>query len=157
MARNLAPNTGGNDHALEDNSAGFVGKCLEEKLQDRNSGQGVEQAIEVLHAKEHGDGVEPGGDETDCHSAHDGDGNHLFGSGNLFGHVGSAIQAGKSPIGIDQTNDESDAVRFPAGVVDKVGKDELGILVCRGPGRDDDQNDKEGHQRGVQGGCRNAR
>ena len=67
----------------------------------------------------------------------------------------STIEAGKGPVGVDQANDKGDAVLGPSGIVDKVGKDKPGLLMCRRSGGNDDQNDEERDQRSIERGGRN--
>lgn len=61
-----------------------------------------------------------------------------------------AIQTGKGPVGIDQTDDKSDAIRRPSGIIHKVGEDELGTLVRRSLGGYNDQDDEERYEGGVE-------
>ena len=107
MTRNHAPNSRSHDQTFQRNSAGFGCQGLEEESEDGNAGDIVEEAREILHAEEHGDGVEPGGCETDGDSAHNGDRDHLFGPVDFFGKMRGAVKAGECPVGVDQTYDES--------------------------------------------------
>ena len=145
MAGDLAPDTGGNDQALEYNRTGLVDERLVEELQNRNQRRRVEDVVKVVETEKHGDRVEPGGDEANGHGAHDGNGNHLFRARNFLGHEGGAVETGKSPVGVDQTHDECNAARGPARVVDKGRKDKFGILVRGSFGRDDDEYHEKGH------------
>ena len=43
--------------------------------------------------------------------------------------MGGAVEAGEGVVGVDETDDEGDAVCRPAGVVYEVCKDEFGVLV----------------------------
>lgn len=151
MTRDLAANARGNNHTLEDDGAGLTAQGLVEQLEDRHVSRGGEEGVQVIETEEHADGVEPSGDEADGDGAHDGDGDHAFGAVDLFGHVGGAIQTGKGPVGVDEADDEGDAVGGPARVVDEVGEDEFGGLVGGGFGGDDDHDDEEGDERGVEG------
>lgn len=47
-------------------------------------------------------------------------------------------------------------VLFPARLVDKIGEHEVGILMTRGFGRNDDQDHEEGHQGCVERGLRDG-
>lgn len=150
MTRNLTSNARRNDHTLEHNRAGLATQRLVEELENRHIGRGGEESVQIIEAEEHADGIEPSGDEADGDGAHDGDGNHFLGPMNLFGHVGGAVETGKGPVGVDEADDEGDAVGGPAGVVDEVGEDEFGVLVGGGFGGDDDHDDEEGDERGVE-------
>ena len=141
---------GSDDQALEDDRTAPVRQGLVEELEDGDERGRVEEAVEILHAEEHGDGVEPGRDETDGHRAHDGDGYHLFRAGDLLCHVGCAIQASECPVCVDQADNEGDPVGRPAGIVDEVCEHELGFLVGWGLCRNGHEDDEEGEQGGVQ-------
>ncbi len=149
MTGNHAADSGGNDQPFEHDRPGLHAEGLVVELQDGNSGEGGEQTVEVLHAEEHGHGVEPRRHEADGDGSHDGDRDHPLGPMNLLRHVCGTVEAGKGPIRVDQANDKGDAVRSPAGVVDEVGEDEFGFLMSGRLGRDDDHDDEEGDQRGV--------
>ena len=68
-----------------------------------------------------------------------------------------AVQTCKSPVRIDQTNNKCDTIGRPSGVVDEVGKDESSSLVGGSLCRYGHENDEEGYQGGVEGGCRDRR
>ena len=115
---NLASDPRGHDQTLQHDRAGLASQCLIEKGQDRNAGGGVEELLEIVDAKEHGDGEKPGGHEPDGHGSHDGDGDHLFRPSDFFRQMGGAVQACKRPIGIDQPDDEGFSwVSTPTGAV----------------------------------------
>lgn len=100
-----------------------------EESEDGDEGVCSLEVVEIIHAEEEGDGVEPGGDEADGDGAHDGDGDHFLGLVDFLREVGGAVEAGEGVVGVDETDDEGDAVGRPAGVVDEIGKDELGVLM----------------------------
>ena len=152
MTGNHAADTSSNDQRFEHDCARFHAEGLVVELEDRNSSLSAEKTVEVLHAEEHGHGVEPRRHEADRDGAHDGDGDHPLGSVDLLGHVCRTVEAGKSPVRVDQADDKGDAIRSPAGVVDEVGEDEFGVLMGRRFRRDNDQDDEEGDQRGIE--CR---
>ena len=56
----------------------------------------------------------------------------------FFREVGGAVEAGEGVVGVDEPNDEGDAVLGPAGGVDKGGEDKGGGLVGAGGGGDGD-------------------
>ncbi len=149
---NLAADTGGDDQRFQHDRSGFRLEGLIVKLEDGDQGESGEQTVEVLHAEEHGNGVEPGGREADRHGAHDRDGDHLLWPRHLLGHVGGGVKAGKGPIGIDQSDDEGNAVLAPPGIVHKVSENKPGLLMGRCFGRHGDQDDEEGHQGDVESG-----
>ena len=101
MTRNLTANARSDDQTFENDCSSLVGEGLVEEFQDRNEGQGAKQPVEVLHTEEHRNRIEPSSNEANGHSAHDGDWNHLLGSGDLLCHVCSTIQARERPIGVD--------------------------------------------------------
>ena len=94
----------------------LTAQSLMKELQDGDQGGVVEEGIQVIHAEEHGYGVEPGGPKADDHGLHDGDRDHLLLSVDLFGHMCCAIQTGESPFGVDVTDNEGDAIRAPSGI-----------------------------------------
>ena len=100
-----------------------------EECEDGYEGGGGLEVVEVVHAEEEGDGVEPGGDEADGDGTHDGDGDHFLRAVDFLGEVGGAIEAGEGVVGVDETDDESDAVCRPPGVIHEIGKDEFGVLM----------------------------
>lgn len=126
------------------------------ELEDRDKSRGGEQGVQVIEAEEHGDGVEPGGDEADGDGAHDGDGDHFLRAVDLFRQMGCAVETSKGPVGVDQADDKGDAVRRPSRVVDEVGEDEFGVLVRGGFGGHDDQDDEERDEGGVERGRRDC-
>ncbi len=101
MARNQTSNTSGHDQAFQNNCSSFGAQSLIEKCEDRNAGDVAEETVEVLHAEEHGDGVEPGGYEADGYGSHDGDWDHFLWPMNFFSEMGGAVEAGKSVICVD--------------------------------------------------------
>lgn len=64
----------------------------------------------------------------------------------FFGEMGGAIEACKTPIGVDESDDEGNAVLLPASVVDKSCEDKFGILVRGRGGRNGNEDDSEGEQ-----------
>ena len=106
MARNHASHARRHDQTLQRNSPSFGREGLEKESQDRNASDITEEAGEILHAEEHGDGVEPGSDKADRDGTHNGNGNHLLRAMDLFGEMGGAVEAGKCPVGVDQAHDE---------------------------------------------------
>jgi len=146
MTGNHATNSSGNDQRFQHDCPSFHAKGLVVEFEDGNSGEGGEKTVEILHAEEHGHGVEPRSDEADRNGSHDGNRDHLLGPVNLLRHVRCAVEAGKGPIRIDQANDKGNAIRRPAGIVDEVGEDEFGFLMSRRLRRNDDQNDEKGDQ-----------
>ena len=155
MAGNQTSDAGDNDENLEHNGTSLVAKRLVEELQDWYLGQGREELVEVVHAEEHGDGIEPGSHKSDGYRSHDRDGNHLLRAMNLLSHMSGTVKTSKGPIGIDKTDDERDAVLLPARVVDEVGKDKLSCLMGGGHGGDSDDDDQEREERHPEGGVGN--
>ena len=106
MAGNQTTNPRRHNQTLQCDCAGLAGQCLVKERQDGNPGAGVKKVLELLNAKEHGEGEEPGGDETDCDRSHDSDGYHLFRAGHLFRQVRGTIQTCECPVRVDQPHDE---------------------------------------------------
>ena len=65
---------------------------------------------------------------------------------NFLSEVSRAVEASKSVISVDQPHNEGDTILGPSGVVDKSSKDELGILMRWGLGRDYDQDNEERYE-----------
>lgn len=141
-----------------------------EQFQDWNTRRRPEDAVEIVDAEKHGDGIEPGSHEADGDGPQDGDGDHLLRARDFLGHVGGAIQAGKGPVRVDQADDKcchslgfilhppvaarkglTDPVLFPSRVVDKVSKHEASGFMARRFGGDGDENDQKRDERGVEG------
>lgn len=97
----------------------------------------------ATHAEEEADGEEPRSDESDGNGTHDGDGNHFLRPLDFLGKVGRAIEASEGVVGVDEPDDKSDPVRRPSGIVHKISKDKLGILMCWRLRGDCDQDDEE--------------
>ena len=150
MTGNLATNARGHNQALQCNSACLATKRLIEQFQDRDESRCVEQRLEILQTEEERDTEEPRCNKTNGHGAHDGNWDHLFRTCNLLGHMCRAVKAGKSPISIDEANNKGDTILRPPCVVDKVGEDKLGLLMCWGLCWNRDEDDEEGNQRSVQ-------
>ena len=147
VASDQAPDARGDEEGLEDDGARFALEGLVEEGEDGDEGGGGLEVGEGAHAEEEADGVEPGGDEADGHGAHDGDRDHFLGTVDFFRQVGGAVEAGEGVIGIDEADDEGDAVGRPACVVHEVGKDEFGVLMGGCLGGDYDEDHEEGYQR----------
>lgn len=111
VAGDEAPDAGGDDEAFEDDGAGFAAEGLVEEREDGDEGRGGLEVGEVADAEELGDGEEPGRDEADGHGAHDGDGDHFLRAVDFLGQVGRAVEACEGVVGVDQADDESDAIR----------------------------------------------
>ena len=101
MTRNHAPHSGRHDQTFQSDRPSFGGKGLKEKGEDGNASDVFEEAVEVLHAEKHGDGVEPGGYEADGYGTHDGDGDHFFGAVYFFCEMSGAVEASEGPICVD--------------------------------------------------------
>ena len=119
----------GKYQALKDNGATPVVQRLIEELKDGNQSWGVEETVKVLHTEEHRDRVEPGRHEADSYGAHDGKGYGAFRPRYFFSHVRCAVETCKSPIGVDEADNEGDAIGRPSRVVSEVGEDKAGFLV----------------------------
>ena len=145
MARDQTPNARRDDQRLQHNSARRAPKRLIEQCQDRDKSRRSLQILQTIHAEEEPDGEEPRRDEADGNGAHDGDGDHFFRAVDLLREMGGAVEAGEGVIGVDEADDEGDAVGGPARVVDKIGKDEPGVLVRGRLGGDRDEDDEEGY------------
>lgn len=152
-----AAGTGEDDEDFEDDSAGLAAESLVEEFEDRNVGGSRGDGFEVREREHHGDQEEPGGGETDSDGSHDGNGDHALGLVDFLGHVRSAVKAGKSPVGVDKTDNEGNAILLPASVVDEGREDELGGLVGRGLRGHGDEDHGEGDERDVQGEGRDGR
>lgn len=107
MTRNQASNPSGHDQTLQNNSTSFSTQSLIEESKNGHAGGIFKKAIEILHAEEHGNGVEPGGHKANGYGSHDRDGNHFFGAMDFFGEMCGTVEAGKGVVGIDQAHDES--------------------------------------------------
>ena len=129
MACDETPNSRGYEQAFQHDGSGFASESLIEECQDGYEGGGGLEIVEVVHAEEERDGVEPRGDEADGDGTHDGDGDHFLGAIDFLGEVGGTIEASKGVVGVDQTDDESDPIRRPPSVIHEIGEDEFGILM----------------------------
>ena len=147
MACDEAPDARRDDQGLEHDGAGGALQRLVEEGQEGAAGGGGLEILEAVHAEEEADGEEPGGDEADGDGAHDGDRNHFLRAVDFLGQMGGAVEAGEGVVGVDESDDEGDAVGGPAGVVHKIGKDEPGILMRWRLCRNRDQNNEERYQR----------
>ena len=68
--------------------------------------------------------------------------------------MGGTIKACECPISIDQSNNESNAIRFPTSIIHKVGEDKSGFLVRTRFGRNCGKDNKKRDQAGIQrDGC----
>ena len=63
----------------------------------------------------------------------------------FLGEVSRAVEASKGVVGVDEPDNEGDTILGPSGIVDKICKDKLGILMRWGLGRDYDQDHEEGY------------
>lgn len=106
MAGNQTTYPSRHDQTLQCDCAGLAAHCLVEERQDGNTGAGVEKVLELLNAKEHGEGEKPRGDETDCNRPHDRDGYHLFRACHLLRQMRGTIQTCERPVRVDQPHDE---------------------------------------------------
>ena len=106
MTGDHASNSGRHDQTLQGNCTGFDAQGLIEESEDGYTGDVTEEAVKILHAEEHGNGVKPGSHESNRYSAHDGNGNHLLRTMNFFSKMRGAIEASECPIGINQAYDE---------------------------------------------------
>ncbi|KAL2384445.1 hypothetical protein RJZ90_001925 [Blastomyces dermatitidis] len=152
MRGDLAAEAGAEDQGFQGDGAGFAVQGLVEELEDGDAGRRADECLEVTQAEEHGHAVEPGGGEADGDGAADGNGDGALRARDLLGKVGGRVKTGEDPIGVDEADDEGDAVGFPACVVDEGGKDEFGVLVRGGLGRDGDDDHREGHEREIESG-----
>ncbi len=154
MTRNLASQPCNNNQALQHNGARRMIQRAVEQLQDRHIRRRSRDFRKVTHdAEEHGDAVEPGGREADGDGAKDRDRDHTLRLRDFFRQVRRAVQTREGPIGIDEADDEGDAVGFPACVIDEGREDEAGLLVGRRDGGDGDEDDEKGEEGCVEGGC----
>lgn len=136
----------------EAEGASFVAQGLEIDVQDGHSRTVVNDVAQVVDGKKHGDGVGERSHETNGHRAQDGNGD-VGGRGvGFLGQVGGRVQAGKTPVGVDQTDDECNASGRPPGGIIKLDKHKVGALVvaARAHQHRDGDNDV-GEKRGVQG------
>ena len=157
MACNQTPQSCRNGECFEDNGAGSVVKCFVEELKNRNPrGRGGDICKIADYGEEHGHGKKPARDETNGDGPHDGNWNHPFRAVHFFGEMGGAIEACKTPVGVDETDDEGDAALLPAGVVDEGCEDKFGILVGGCGGRNGDEDHGERKQGCPQGHVRNG-
>ena len=130
MAGGEASHSGGNDESLEHDGTGAVLEGLLEECEHGDASGRGEELVQVSHAEEHGDGVEPGGDEANDNSSHDSERDGSLWARDLLCEMRGAVETGEGPVSVDEADDESDSVLFPAGVVDEGREDELRILVC---------------------------
>ena len=153
MTRNETSYTSRNDHTLQNDCASLTDKRLVEELEDRYKSWCVKEIIKVVQAKEHRDREEPRGHESNGHSSHDCNGDHLLWPMHFFGHVSRTVKTGKRPVGIDKPNDECNAIGSPAGIIYEVGKNKFGFLMSWGLSRNNNEDHEEGHQGRVKGDC----
>lgn len=118
------------DEGFKGNGAAFVSQCLMEEFQHGYPSYGCRHQLEVSQAEEHGDDEAKGRDEADGYGPHDGDRDHFFRAMHFLGQMNGRVEAGKSPIDIDEANDDGNAVLSPSSIIDERGKDELWVLVC---------------------------
>lgn len=101
MTCNQAPYPSSDDQRLENNRASLVSQRLVEKRQNGHKSAGIEQVVQITHAKEHADGIGPRGNEANSNGAHDGDGDHFLGAMDFFCKVGGTVETGEGPVCVD--------------------------------------------------------
>lgn len=86
--------------------------------------------MEIAHnGEEHGHAPEPASDKTDGHCTHYSDWDHLLGTMDFFGKMGSTVKTGKAPICVHKADYEGNTALFPTGIVDEGSKNEFSMLV----------------------------
>lgn len=148
---NLASKAGAENQGFQGDGTGLAAQGLVEEFENGHAGWRADESFEIAQAEEHGHAVEPGGGKADSDSAADGDGDGSLGTSDLLCHVGGGVETSEDPVGVDQADDEGDAVGFPARVVDEGRKDEFGILVRGRFGRDGDEDYREGYEGEIEG------
>lgn len=143
---NLAAQSSQDNHGHENSGTGLGAESLVVELEDGNQSGSVDELAQVLHGKEHGDGVQERGGEANSQGAHDGNGDNTLRLCNLLSEMGSRVQAREGPVGVDETNNKGNATRLPSSLVRKVGENKLGVLLGRGLCEDGDGDDNEGCQ-----------
>ena len=101
MTCNHAPNSGSHDQTFQCNSSSFGAQGLIEEGEDGDASHVAKETLEILHAEEHGDGVEPGRRESYSYRTHDGNGDHFLGAMDFLGEMGGTVEAGECPVGVD--------------------------------------------------------
>ena len=151
MTGDQAPDSCRYEQTLQHNGSSFASESLIEKCQYRYKCEGGLEVCKAGHAEEQADGVEPRGNESNGNSTHDSDRDHFFGAMNFLGKVSGTIKASKGVIGIDQPDNESNAICGPSSIVHKISKDKLGILMRWRLRGDNDQDHEERYERSEQG------
>lgn len=145
MTCNQAAQSCRNDEHFQHDCASPIVEGFVEELEDGDARVRGDNVCKIPdNGEEHGDGEEPARYEANGYRAHDGNWYHFFRTVHFFGEMGGAIEACKTPVGVDETDDEGDAALFPASVVDEGGEDERGILVGGCNGRNGDEYHNEG-------------
>lgn len=107
MTGNLASYPGRHDQAFQRDRTPLASQRLIKEGQNWNAGAGVEQSLKIVNAEEHRHGIKPGGHEANGHRPHDRNWNRSLRTGYFLRHVRGAVETGKRPIGVDQSDDES--------------------------------------------------
>jgi hypothetical protein len=154
---------------FQERSCRFRAGGLIIQLQDWNKGRSLDKLPQVLYRKEHGNNINKGSDKSDDDSSDDGKWDVALWMRDFLGQMSGRIpvmistasfqdavepiqyvQAREGPVGVDKSNNEGNSTGFPTGVVYKVCKDELCILLRRRLGEHSDRDDYERHQRHIE-------
>lgn len=155
MSSNHTAQARANDQNLENDGSSSIAQCVVEKLEDRNSGQTVGDILKITDdAEQHGYNKAPAGNKSNSDGTHDCDWYHTLRLMNFLCKMSRTIEAGKCPVGVNQSSYESNTSVGPTSVVDESCEYKFGTLVTRCCCGDCSQYYDKGDQRAVQtSGC----
>lgn len=155
MSSNHTAQTCADDQDLENDGSSGIVQSVVEKLEDRNSSRTVGDILKITNdAEQHGDNEAPAGNKPDSDSTHDCNRNHTLRLMDFFRKMCRTIEAGKCPVGVNQSSYKGNTSIGPASVVDESREHKFGALVTGCCCGNSSQDYDKGDQRAVQtSGC----
>jgi hypothetical protein len=155
MSSNHTAQTCADNQDLEHNGSSGIVQSVVEKLEDRDSGQTVGNILEITdNAEQHGYNEAPAGNKSDSDGTHDCDRDHTLRLMDFFRKMSRTIEAGKCPIGVDQSSYEGNTSIGPTSVIDERREYKFGTLMAGCCCRYSSQDYDKGDQRAVKtSGC----
>lgn len=158
VSRNGATASGKEKQRAQAKCSGLVVKSLVVDVHDGQPGTVVDDLVQVSNTEEHGDGVRQCSDKANGHGTQNGNRNDAVSTVDFFSQVRGRIKTRETPVRVDQTNNEGDSSRVPAGVVLEVCEDKRrSVVVSTRTHQHRDGDHHVGEQRDVQCGVGDIR